>query len=197
MCGSRPPFPQAGRRPPSSVPKPWKEETNPATYRHISLLNYLFNTMERMVNWHPLLLLEKQNLLSDVECGFHAGRSPIDHLVSLETRAWEASLQWQHSIVIFFELVKVYDATWHHGIMKTAQMGAQVLLPLSLMNLSFWTFRMDVGNKYLPVTIHENAVPQGSVAINDLPSGIHHLVKSSLLVDDFQIWYWAKVMPSI
>ena len=45
-------------------------------------------------------------------------RSTTDHLVCLETFVWEAFVQRQHAIAVFFDLEKAYDTTWKYGIMK-------------------------------------------------------------------------------
>lgn len=58
---------------------------------------------------------------------------------------------------------------------------------------------------HIPVTIHENGIPQESVlsvtlfavAINGLPDVIGHLVQLSLFVNDFQIQCQIAVMHSI
>lgn len=69
--------------------------------------------MEEMVSWHNVRLFQKTNLLLDIQCGFFAGRSEVDHLVSLKTAVYEAFLQWQHFVAVF-DLEKAYDTTWHH-----------------------------------------------------------------------------------
>ena len=62
--------------------------------------------------------LEKNKLLSSVQCGFCKNRSTTDHLVRLETFVREAFIQWQDAVAVFFDLEKAYDTTWKYGIMR-------------------------------------------------------------------------------
>ena len=53
-----------------------------------------------------------------VQCGFRKNRSTTDHLVCLEIFVSKAFIQWQHAVVVFFDLEKAYDTTWKYGIMR-------------------------------------------------------------------------------
>jgi len=67
--------------------------------------------MERMINDRLVWYLEKNKLLSSVQCGFRKWRSTTDHLLRLETFVREVFLQWQHAVAVFFDLEKAYDTT--------------------------------------------------------------------------------------
>lgn len=134
-------------------------------------------------------------MLLDVYCGFFTV-SPVYHLASLETTRQKAILQQQYLVVIFADLQKAYDATWCHSIMQILHgCGLRDRLPVFLQILSHRTFRVHVGNAYSPVTAQENVFPQRSVlsaalfavAVTGLPLVMHHMVQSSLFVDEFDI----------
>ena len=68
-----------------SIPKPGKDHFNPLNYRPIALTSCICKTVERMVNERLVWYLEKNGLLAKQQCGYHANRSTIDHLIRLET----------------------------------------------------------------------------------------------------------------
>ena len=74
--------------------------------------------MERMINDRLVWFLEKNKLLSSVQCGFRKRRSATDHLVCLETFVREAFVQQQHTVAVLFDLEKAYDTTSNCEIME-------------------------------------------------------------------------------
>ena len=94
--------------------KPGKEETDPGSYRPISLTSCLCKIMERIINDRLIWYLEKSKLITPVQCGFRKHRSTTDHLVRLESFVREAFIQRQHAVAIFFDLEKAYDTTWKY-----------------------------------------------------------------------------------
>ena len=63
-------------------------------------------------------MLERNKLITHLQCGFRKQRSTTDHLVRLESFIREAFIQRQHAVAVFFDLEKAYDCTWKYGIMK-------------------------------------------------------------------------------
>ena len=96
------------------VLKPGKEDTDPCSYRPIALTSCICKIMERMTNDRLVWFLEKNKLLSSVQCGFCKRRSTTDHLVRLETLVREAFVQRQHTVAVFFDLEKGYETTWKY-----------------------------------------------------------------------------------
>ena len=101
-----------------AIPKPGKDHSNPGNYRPFALTSCLCKTMERMVNTRLIWVLELNNLLSSVQCGFSKNHCTTDHLVRFESFVREAFAKKQHVLSIFFDLEKAYDTTWKHGILK-------------------------------------------------------------------------------
>ena len=65
-----------------------------------------------MVNNRLVWFLEKNKLITPLQCGFRKQRSTTDHLVRLESFIREAFIQRQHAVAVFFDLEKAYDCTW-------------------------------------------------------------------------------------
>ena len=62
-----------------------------------------------MINNRLVWFLERNKLISPLQCGFRKQRSTTDHLVRLESFIREAFIQRQHAVAVFFYLKKAYD----------------------------------------------------------------------------------------
>ena len=56
-----------------------------------------------MINERLVCCLEKNGLLAKQQCGYHANKFTVDHLVRLQTFIRDALIQNQHSVAIFFD----------------------------------------------------------------------------------------------
>ena len=187
--------------------KPGKEETDPGSYRPISLTSCLCKIMERIINDRLIWYLEKSKLITPVQCGFRKHRSTTDHLVSLESFVREAFIQRQHAVAIFFDLEKAYDTTWKYGIMKDLHnAGLRGRLPLFIEGfLKNRQFQVRVASTLSQLQYQEMGVPQGSILsvtlfglkINSIVKSISPGVECSLYVDDFLICYRSKYINII
>ena len=52
------------------IPKPGKDITDLNNYRPIALISCICKTMERMINRCLVCFLEKNNILTNIHCGF-------------------------------------------------------------------------------------------------------------------------------
>eukprot|EP00916_Digyalum_oweni_P019426 GHVL01032319.1.p1 GENE.GHVL01032319.1~~GHVL01032319.1.p1 ORF type:complete len:920 (-),score=34.35 GHVL01032319.1:223-2982(-) len=189
------------------IPKPGKDHTNPSNYRPIALTSCLCKTMERLVNARMVWYLEKQNLLSDVQCGFRKGHSTTDHLVRFETFVREAFARSEHVLAIFFDLEKAYDTTWKHGILADLhEMGFRGRLPVFVEGfLSNRLFTVRVGPNLSEFCQQEMGVPQGSILspmlfnikINNIVKAVLKGSESSLFVDDFALCVRGKSLHRV
>jgi len=75
------------------IPKPGKDKTDPLSYRPTALTRCICKVMERMINNRLVWYLEKNKLITSVQCGFCKQRSTTDHLVRLESFVCEAFVQ--------------------------------------------------------------------------------------------------------
>ena len=83
------------------VPKPGKDTSDPSNYRPIALTICICKVMERIINSRIVWYLERNKLISPMQCGFRKQRSTTDHLVRLESFVREAFVQHQHAIGVF------------------------------------------------------------------------------------------------
>ena len=75
------------------ISKPLKDNTNAKNYRPITLSSCIGKTLERMVNTRLIWYLETNKLITEYQSGFRSQRSPMDHLIRLETFIREASIK--------------------------------------------------------------------------------------------------------
>lgn len=189
------------------IPKPNKDNTNPAHYRPIALTSCVCKTLERMINTRLVWFLESNQLITNFQSGFRKRRSTNDHLVRLESFIRDAFIKKEHLVAVFFDLEKAYDTTWKYGIMKDlADFGLKGRLPSFISNfLSDRNFRVRIGSTLSDTQQQEEGVPQGSILsvtlfgikINNIVKCLNQGVDCSLYVDDFLICYRSKNMHTI
>ena len=88
------------------IPKPGKDHYNPLNYRPIALTSCICKTVERMVNERLVWYLEKNKILTKLQCGFRTNRGTIDQLIRLETFVRDAFASGDHLVAVFFDLQK-------------------------------------------------------------------------------------------
>ena len=64
-----------------------------------------------MINARLIWYQETNKLITEYQLDFKSQRSPIDHLIQLETFIREVSIKKEHLVAIFFNLEKAYDTT--------------------------------------------------------------------------------------
>ena len=67
-----------------AFPKPSMDESLPTSYRPISLTSTLCKIFERLATNRLTYVLEKNNLLSNLQAGFRKERSTVDQIVRLQ-----------------------------------------------------------------------------------------------------------------
>ena len=146
--------------------------------------------------------LEDTKALSNIQCGFRAGRSTVDHLVRLETFIRQSFARKEHMVAVFFDLEKAFDTTWKHGILKDLHsLGLRGHLPMFIKNfLTNRKFNVKVNNSLSDPFDQEEGVPQGSILspilfeikINSIVENLNPNMDSSLYVDDFCVCYSSR-----
>ncbi|WP_135568158.1 reverse transcriptase domain-containing protein, partial [Solemya elarraichensis gill symbiont] len=189
------------------IPKPGKDHTLATNYRPISLTSCLCKVFERMINDRLVWVLESQNLLSNIQCGFRKGRTTIDHLLRLDHYIKNAFRERKRVVTVFFDLEKAYDTTWRHGILSDIyDLGFRGHLPIFIANfLQDRSFQVRIGSTYSSSFPQHNGVPQGSVLsvtlfsikINSIANAIDSDTLSSLFVDDFAISFAHRHIDAI
>ena len=63
------------------IPKANKDHSDPTNYQPIALTSCVCKLLEKMINNRLQQYLEKNKLLTNVQCGFRKSRSTVDHLI--------------------------------------------------------------------------------------------------------------------
>jgi len=152
-----------------------------------------------MINSRLVCYLERNKLISPMQCGCRKQRSTTNHLLRLESFAREVIAQRQHAVGVFFDFEKAYESTWKFGIMRDLHnAGLSGRLPLFIESfLKNRQFHVRLGSSYSDLFDQEMGVPQGSILsvtlfglkINSIVKAISPGVECSLYVDDFWICY--------
>ena len=124
-------------------------------------------------------------------------------MVRLETYIRQGFVKNQHTVGVFFYLVKAYDTTWKGGIMKDLhEMGLKGRLPLLIDN--FLKGR-KLDNTHSLLNPQEEGVPQGSILsptlftgkINSIIDALPDDIEKSLYVDDLAVYCQSSNMAII
>ena len=151
--------------------------------------------------------LEKNKLITSIQCGFRKSRSTIDHLCRLDTYIRKSFSLNKVTVGVFFDLEKAYDTTWKYGILRDLyQMGFRGRLPIYIEHfLEDRKFQVICNNTLSDEYKQQAGVPQGSILsvtlfsikINSLSQIIPNHIHASLFVDDLQISYSDYIMNSV
>ena len=166
------------------IHKPGKDNTDPRSYRPISLLSCVGKVAERLVNtrlqWH----MEKTGSYSPTQYGFRPGRSTEDPLVNFDNQIRSSLVNRKVTVAVFFDLKNAFDTINHdHILLKLTKAGIKG-------NMLSWiqeflhnrTFQMLVGNSKSDPKYIKRGVPQGSclspTLFNIIMSDIPHTIRS-------------------
>lgn len=182
--------------------KPRKPQSDPASYRPISLSSCACKIFERMVNGRLRTYLESNNLLSPYQNGFRPGRSTADSLVHLIDSAQRAFQSKEVTVTLFLDLKSAFDKVHHSALLiKLHKIGIRGRLATFVKNfLKNRSFSVRCGNTYSTSVEQQHGVPQGSVisptlfliAIDDVFNNIHNIsnqFKYSIYADDIAVWF--------
>ena len=165
--------------------KPHKPETDPKSYRPISLLSCIGKVMERLLHSRLMYYLETNIKLSATQSGFRKRLCTLDQLSRLEHHI-RCSLRNKYvCLCVFIDFSSAFDCVWHIGLLyKLASMGVTGrLLNWIRAYLVGRSFRVFYQGMYSTDRPAKSGVPQGSVLspllfnvlTSDLPivEGVH------------------------
>ena len=172
------------------------EKTLPQNYRPVSLTCILCKMMESIVRDHFIDHMKKNNLFSDKQFGFIAGRSTTLQLLHV-LNIWTEILDQGGTLdAIYCDFMKAFDKVPHQRLIyKISKYGitGNVLgwIESFLSNRTQWVQINNTKSSSSPVT---SGIPQGSVLgpilfvlyINDLPEVIDK--DSFLFADDTKLF---------
>ena len=179
-----------------------KPQTDPASYRPISLSSCASKILERMVNDRIRVYLEANNYLSQNQNGFRPSRSTADNLIQIIDSVQIAFQNDEITQALFLDLKAAFDTVHHSSLLiKIHKTGIRGRLATFIRNfLTNRSFSVRCGNTYSQRSELHHGVPQGSplsptlflIMINDvfeeLPS-ISSKLNFSLYADDLAIWF--------
>lgn len=181
------------------IRKPGKNQSEPSSYRPISLLSSLGKIYERLLLSRLWSHVNELKLLPNEQFGFRARHSCpqqvlriTEHVLSKFNHTWPAGTG-----AIFLDVAKAFDKVWHNGLIyKLFKFGVPDRLVLILRDyLQHRSFRYRVeGTLSSPHPIRAG-VPQGSVLApllftlytSDMPRA-HHQVEIALFADDTALY---------
>jgi hypothetical protein len=161
-----------------------KDRSFTSSYRIIGLTRCMCKTMNFMMNYHPICILERINL-SDPQRKFCQHRSTLDCLVNLENEIQYLFFLCQ-CLLSVFDLENVY--VWHYLAVRHPKTlnhwNVKGWLPLFIRDFLQECFLVHLGSILFPLHPQESGVPQGSVVsvtqFTFVISGIVNAVSPSL-----------------
>ena len=178
-----------------------KIQTDPASFRPISLSSCASKIVERMVNNRIRVYLEANNILSKHQNGFRPAHSTADNILHIIDNIQHAFLNNQVVAALFLDLKAAFDKVHHTALkIKLKQVGIQGRMYTYISNfLQNRSIKVRIGNEYSDNVAMEHGVPQGSplsptlflILINDVFQNINNAtfnIKYSMYADDLAIW---------
>ena len=168
------------------------DSSNPSNYRPISIVSVLAKPLEKHINKHLLLHLDKYNLLHPSQSGFRKKHSCQTALTSL-VEQWLSNINNdEFNGVIFVDFKKAFDVTDHNLLLRKLALYGMSDCVMDLLS-------SYISNRQQCVSVHAHTsslstmmhgIPEGSVLgpilfslyINDLPLCIKALCE--LFADD-------------
>ena len=186
--------------------KPGKVASKPESYRPIQLTSCFGKVMERMIAKRLAWFVEKENMLSNYQCGFRKARCTVDHIVRLESEIRRGFFYHKYTLAVFLDFKSAYNLVSIPALLlKLYNLGFRGrLMSFIKRYLSGRTFQVKCG-RLSNVFVQENGVVQGGILspilfnlmINDLfdnvPDGFSHAMYS----DDCAIWIQGRHLPQL
>jgi endonuclease/exonuclease/phosphatase family metal-dependent hydrolase len=187
------------------IPKPNKNQSDPKSYRPITLLSALGKVLERIINHRLKTHIETNSLFPPSQAGFRAGRSTQDQLFRLVQDITTAFQKYKTVLATFFDIEKAFDKLWIEGL--TLKMKEHLKLKpgtigLILNFLTNRTVRFKIGNELSSPLELKAGTPQGSIlsptlfnmGVSDIPQPQSHnnSVQLSQYADDIGTWTTGK-----
>ena len=105
----------------------------PTSHRPISLTSTLCKIFERLATNRLSYVLEKNNLLSNLQVGFRKERCTVEQIVTLQDIINKYLSKRVCTLAVFLDFEKAFDIVWKNGLrikLKTAisQVTCSILL---------------------------------------------------------------------
>ena len=90
-------------------PKQTKYESLPLSYRPIRLTSTLCKIFERLATNRLTYVLEKNNLLSNIQAWFRKNKSTIDQVIRLQDQISKYLNNKGYTLAVFLDFEKAFD----------------------------------------------------------------------------------------
>jgi hypothetical protein len=100
------------------IRKPEKDQSDPTSYRPISLTSSLCKVLERMITSRLQWYLESNNLLAKEQTGFRRGRGTTDQIIKLHDQIHRYINNNGYTMGVFLNFEKAYDMLWRKGLLS-------------------------------------------------------------------------------
>ena len=188
------------------VRKPEKEQSDPTSYRPISLTSSLCKVLEKMITSRLQWYLESNNLLAKEQTGFRRGKGTTDQIIKLHDQIHRYINNKGYTVGVFLDFEKAYDMLWRKGLMtKIKKLGINGNMFAFIKDfITERTFQVQVGDHRSKIMTLDNGTPQGSVIspllflimindMRDVTTGVH----LSLFADDSATYKSGKNLRAI
>ena len=98
------------------IPKPFKNPTNPSSYRPISLLSCFSKIYEKIIQTKPLHFCDENQVIPDLQLGFRSKRSLQNALLHLVSDITETLNKGEYAAAAFLDIERAFDRVWHAGL---------------------------------------------------------------------------------
>ena len=147
-----------------AILKPGKLDSNPESYRPISLLCSSFKLFERLIlnRINPII----DPLLPPEQAGFRKGKSTVDQVCRLTQNIEQAFHDRHVAGSVFIDLKAAYDTVWHKGLhLKLSELLQCSKMSNLIMNLLHCrSFILDTNDGQSSRSFNlKNGVAEGSV----------------------------------
>ncbi|KAL4085157.1 hypothetical protein QTP88_027450 [Uroleucon formosanum] len=187
------------------IKKPGKDNTNPDSYRPISLLTSLSKVFEKVIHTRLLAHLDYSETIPKFQFGFRSHHSTTQQLLRLTEHISNSFEKHCHAGAVFIDISKAFDKVWHQGL----------LYKLKIINTPNYIFNIIsefLSNRQFSVKINDNfsdfapitaGVPQGSILgptlfnvyISDIPQTPRTNI--ALFADDTTIFAESRNIEAI
>lgn len=158
-------FPLAWKRSKTvPIPKPGKINSQPASYRPISLLNTMSKVLEKCLKEIIVDFIESSNILPPQQYGFREEHNTVQPLVRIKKLVKQNFIEGKSTAMVLLDVKAAFDSVWHDGLVyKLIKLG----LNLSIVKIvkSFLTdrsFRVHIGIVTSDTYCIPAGCPQGS-----------------------------------
>lgn len=187
-----------------AIPKPNKDNTNPQSYRPISLLSSLSKIFESTILNKLEQFTESHHIIPDTQFGFRKHMSTVHQLARVTKHIQTAQHQHKSTGLVTLDIEKAFDSIWHDGLIHKLHSYHYPLALIKIVNsyIRGRSFSVHISSEISPTHQIVAGLPQGSclspllynIYTADIPQNRH--TQLALFADDTAI-YCSDTNPNV